>query len=666
MLAPLLVALALVAPGDHTLIRPSFGKMIRTSGAAAASTTFLITSAGAQTDYTMGTIRIHKSAGANSFGGANWTTQHVYAGTNIDDRFASVVFEVGGVAISHRRFNVRSGTSADFLIKIPTIPASGTVTVTVRWASSGVTTSTDATVTGWAVDGWERYNGTGLVLPYTGLESTLIYEGGKLRLWHSRPTGVNLWDKIDVHYRESTDFGQTWSAGALCVADHGRSFVRKGPDGKYHLIGFSWPTNTNRVDYYRSDTGDPGTWSLITADVLGPPAYGTQWGNVSFYHDGANWQLAAEHMNASLRWVIGLWSGPSLSSLTVSQDPIIPLASVGDLWPVALAGKRQEFGHSVYDGSGVTPTQFDRWDADTLTGTWTKREWWLKTQPLFGMVTGTTPGGGGDGGTPTPDTWDAAKPTDGDSQLGDLSMVEVGGRTLMAYEDIWHEAVEKPSLAMAVWDAPLARILDPAITHAKGDDLTAEGWVSAGANGEEQFPNYTFRKLTRNGIRTDSSAVSPVSIEAAIQDNVRGSYYKRALNITYDELDVHALIRAEQNTAYTEVRTMAGANVKAYVSLGTGGTLTWYTTGGAVGGTMAYTAGRYYDIRILTRTTGWDLWIDGVLKATGLGWVQGAWERPTHTFFGVSGGAAAPAKGYLNALWWSKAAAAGTEPTWGP
>lgn len=643
---------------------------------APTSATFTVTSHGAQTDYSVGVVRVHKGSGANAFGGANWTTQHLYAGSGVDDRFASVVFKVGETVVPHRRFNVRAGTSADFILKIPSIPASGTVAVTATWASSGVTTSTDAAVLGWAVDGWERYNGHGIVLPNEGIESTIRYEGGKLRLWYTKQSGVGAVN-ADVYYRESTDLGQTWSAAGLCVADHNGSFVNVGPDGKWHMLAMDWKVNNRQyVDYYRSDTGAAGTWTLIQANVagLGPNAtswvpFYRQWGNVSFWHDGAEWKVHLGHWDATgTYWNGGLWHGASLSALTVAGDPTINVANKGEDGggdPWLINGTRYLFGHGTgtYPTGSLDPknipTELDYFTAPAdITQPWTRgAAWWLRLQQFWGEITGV--GGDGYGGTPTPDVWSTTSPT-GQSQLADLSMVEVDGRTLMAYEDQKGQTPPLGNLSIAAWDAPLSRILDPAITHARGDDLVAEGWT---LNSTETFPSKVFRKITRHGTRTEPTAVSPVSIEAVNEVASDAVYANRTLSLSADNVDIHALVRCESIAAgaWLDFRVAGGAKLLVFIRFNVAtGNLEWYN-GGTVGGSIAYTLGQYYKLRVTIRAAGWDLWIDGVSKGTGMAFYQTPFARPTDVFFGGGSGLF---RGYLNALWWTKLAAAGAEPTW--
>lgn len=608
--------------------------------AAPTSRTLTITSHGALTAYSVGVLRLHKGTGTDSVSGANWTLQHVYLGSGVDDRFASVTFTVGGATVKHRRFNVRSGVSADFILLVD-MPASGTIGVTVHYADEGTTTSTDEAVTWWGVDGWERANGTGLVLPYHGLEPTIRYEAGKIRMWYTRSTGATPGQYQDIYYRESSDLGATWTDAALCVSDHGRSFVAVGADAKYHMLTWAKLVPAH-MDYYRSDTGAAGTWSLIQADVLGAPPYGTEWGNTCFYHDGAAWQVFVEHMDATT-WVTGLWSGAALTSLSVVTDPIVSEAAGPEVQPVAINGKRIMFAGGQY---GVfTQGQPRRLDADAIGGPWTSREWWIKVQPYFGLVSG---------GVPVPDTWDPTKRMGSGSQLADVSHAEIGGRTFVAYEDVNNQAYDHPSLGLAVWDAPLSRIIDPTITHARGDDLVAEGWT---VTGEVLSSGAYARKLTKHGTRTEAAAISPVSIEAVALTS--GVALERVVSPPQDQISVHALMRAGQTNAIEILRVMTAAGgILLDIRFADTGRLTALAAPGIFIDLGPYVANTYYAIRVDCWTTGYDVYVDGVQKAVGLGYYT-AWARPGKAWFGANPNSTM----VVNANYWTKLAA--TAPTWG-
>jgi hypothetical protein len=617
-------------------------------------------------------LRLHKGDGLSVFGGYAGTTQHIYLGSQIDDRFAGVRFYLGATPLKHRRFNVVPGVSADFIVL--TDVSSGASEITIDYDLERTTESTDEAVLLWGVDGWVRHNGHGIVVPNEGVEQTVMYEGGKMRLWYTRQTGGEA-EGAEISYRESLDLGQTWSARGLCVSGHAGSFVRKGPDDKYHMLAMNWATNRQWVDYYRSDTGNAGTWALIQGNLLGLgphstnwPPFWRQWGNVTFYYDAGDseWKVAIGHYDASgTYWTTSLWAGASLTTLVVVKNPLTGggwTSDAGDLWPTTLAGKRWLGSHDaipgVAGGNVLMPTQGSYWSADTLAGTWTKGPWWLKLQPFFGEITGAV---GGYGGAPTPDVWSNIAP-EAPAQIADLSHVEIDGRTFVAYEDQLGQTPPIASLSMASWDAPLARLLDPVITHARGDDLEAEGWSFEGGYGEPSpLPSGAwFRKMTRFGERTHPGACSPLTLEIHTSPT-HGIRARRAVPAGQTSWRVTAR-PAQTSVRFMPLRLDADAanTILGGVWFGADGRI-HYTSGAGQGDAGAYTAGTYYDLRLDAKGSTFGLWVNGTRVATDAAYASAG--SPAYAKMELDAPAAGIAEAHIGTLYATSYAA--TAPWWG-
>lgn len=102
--------------------------------------------AGAQSDYQMLKIRVHKDTGTDTASGANGTLQHVYVGANVRDDFGDVTFtkEDGTTLLDFWMETYVSGDYADFYVEVDSIPESpDTIDVYVYYDKSDETTTSD-------------------------------------------------------------------------------------------------------------------------------------------------------------------------------------------------------------------------------------------------------------------------------------------------------------------------------------------------------------------------------------------------------------------------------------------------------------------------------------------------------------------------------------------
>jgi hypothetical protein len=314
----------------------------------------------------------------------------------------------------------------------------------------------------------------GIFARETGLEQNVIVEdvGGvsTLRNWYSklsyndpdRAIGGALYGtqsypfaSHDVYYMDVpvADFLTAASAGSaipwanqgLCVTQHGRSCVRK-IGGTYHMLTWYAAYITggtgNRIDYYTSPTGAPGSWSLVQTGVIVNPVITAEVGNNTFEHDGSEYKVLAE-MGPS--WNANLYTGAALTSLApYAGNPVIPSydghgTSCGELQSSTIGGERIIFGHDSNTAGAVTPTEITLYAAPDVTGPWIKEDWVLHLTGYWNA--------------------DPTKAYGANSQLADPSIVELDGKTFIFYEDIWNEQYDIPSLSVAWWDMSLAALI---------------------------------------------------------------------------------------------------------------------------------------------------------------------------------------------------------------
>lgn len=262
---------------------------------------------------------------------------------------------------------------------------------------------------------WKRYNGTGLVQDFTNghrlAEVSVLWNHAtsKWQMWGSRayyepgrpllfPSYSAAITGVRIGYAESTDGVHFTFLGdvtpdtydgehASSESNYGRSVVRRGPDGMYHMLAAPYghpPTDgsVTQFDYFTSPTGLPGSWKLIQAGVLVA--------NQPYERDGLGnagdivWRDGVVHLFYDVCDVRNIWkiayaSGPDLQHLTkYSGNPIISRApdSVGDA-SVVKAGNR--YVMAVHEGlNGTLPTQSSYYTNSNLGPTgWTRRGWLL-------------------------------------------------------------------------------------------------------------------------------------------------------------------------------------------------------------------------------------------------------------------------------------------------
>lgn len=337
----------------------------------------------------------------------------------------------------------------------------------------------------------------GIVWERAGLEVNVIYENGIFRMWrhgaHSGATDLTAeWQSHGaIRYAESED-GDTWTDGGICVdyinstAGNGAGLpsVKKGPDGKYHML-VSRPEQL-AWQYWRSDTGNAGTWSLIKDKVLGfgqpdanfqyltapaainaanpYPATPANWddyrlGNNSFgwFDDGTVWVYyeAMNHPYSNVwgTWRVGLATGPDLEHLTkYAQNPVIdnapttqsgPIASASHVFP--LASKWYDAVHLTDLGGSLTPTSNALISsADGID--WVDESWLVRI-----IDTG------------LPYTTEAEVGVGAASQFGDTYVLEVYGVTHFFWEYLYAQT-DCPSICHATYSGTLVDYLTLAAT----------------------------------------------------------------------------------------------------------------------------------------------------------------------------------------------------------
>jgi hypothetical protein len=328
----------------------------------------------------------------------------------------------------------------------------------------------------------------GVVWSRAGLEASVIYENGIFRMWRHGPYAAATDDTAAwqshgaIRYAESID-GDTWIDGGICVgypdSDVALPSVAKGPDGKYHML-IVWSRH-GALQYWRSDTGYPGTWVLIKDRVLGfgtadanfqyltpaaainapnpYPQTPTNWddyamGNTSFgwYDDGSVW-VYYEAMNHPYNdvwgtWRVGLATGPDLEHLTkYAGNPVIDYAPTSQTGPMVSASHVIHLGERWYnithraDLNGLlTPTSCCLLSSRNGLD-WTSESWIARI---------------GDIGLPY--TVEAQVGVGAASQIADPCVLEVDGVTHFFWEYLYAQT-DCPSICHATYNGPLQEYL---------------------------------------------------------------------------------------------------------------------------------------------------------------------------------------------------------------
>lgn len=99
---------------------------------------------GAQSNYQMLTIRVHKDTDSDTASGDNGSIQHVYVGTSVRDDFGDVRFTKadGSTLLDYFMQHLASGSYADFVVEVDSIPEDpATVDIYVYYDKSDATTT---------------------------------------------------------------------------------------------------------------------------------------------------------------------------------------------------------------------------------------------------------------------------------------------------------------------------------------------------------------------------------------------------------------------------------------------------------------------------------------------------------------------------------------------
>ncbi|MEI6781201.1 MAG: hypothetical protein WCQ21_09810, partial [Verrucomicrobiota bacterium] len=606
---------------------------------SAATRTLAITSRGAKTGYQMQFLRLHAGEGTDSVSGSNDTTQHLYLGANSDPDFFGVRFYEtdGSTPIVHRRMFCVPGQYADFILKLD-LPAAGqTKQVVVNYAASGRTTeSSDAALENIHFYGWVRQGASrnGLLRDQWGVEMTTLAEKGKVRAWFRGSAGGGRGDYAGqgrMRYGESAD-GVTWAdlGEATGLGPYeGQPYVYKDENGLYHMM-----YNDNEQDgvhdyrYLTSPSGSNRTWSIVSESAFRPDGGP---GNLCFWKEGGTWHLLYEWMQND-KWVTSYAKGPALDRLTKYNNgaPVLSGAGmVGGIEVHKVGPTYYVFGHAA-EGSGNLPTSavlYKSTDLTTLSRVgWAMRRYYHATYA---------------------------------AQVADPTVKEFNGKTFLWYESQpdQHDA-NVPYLSAAIWDQPLARMLDPVVTTAVQDDLEAEGWVFDPGCGENNTHTLgtVFRKL--------SDKPSPISPNCVVVRTEPGRFLKirKAIGPLAAENVFEFYARAEQTNKRFECFRIDkdGANgILAGVYFDADGSIKYYRGQSSVAA-QSYSAGAYYRFQVIQKTGGYDLKIDGKLMAKDIPY-PASFSMPTHFYVGQDSGAT----GYISGLYTRLYSDPDTEPVWG-
>lgn len=384
-----------------------------------------------------------------------------------------------------------------------------------------VTTTT--TTSGGFSDILNLYNDYGVMSEQSGLEPTVIVENGLVRVWYTfedyidatyAPGGVNygtviypfinvriMYKEISTSAFESAVLAGTniaWSDPVLCVSGITHTYVAKGPDGKYNLLGVN--TTTNLIDHWQSDTGNGGTWTKITANI---GVFDTSYalGNCSFYWNGSSWDVFQEFAKWGVldSWRGSYWNGPALNSLTRMDSDVEPAifdrinkgSSVGDIQKVQYNNKWVIIGHDSNNTTYMVPTDLTLYSSDQKHIGWVFRKWILKLSDVS-LFNG-----------------DAARPYNSDSQLADPVVFEVNNRTYIIYASIWKQSYDIPALSVAWWNSSLTVTMNGLLEASP--DNTYDSFLSSA------FNSVVYEKITGgNGTVTENALGEQLYSDAVV------------------------------------------------------------------------------------------------------------------------------------------------------
>jgi len=643
-----------------------------------------VISNGSKTNFQMGKLRLHKATGVDSSGGTNDSIQHIYLGNNIDDNFFCVRFyaQDGITPLKHRRLNVASGVSADFIVLIPSMPAGGQISIFIDYAISGYSTeSTDETLLNINVDGLRYYPELYDARINCG-EPNIKWDAtaGKFKQWGDGilynangggPYGApyNVWVDEWISLFSSVD-GFTWTLeGEVVHPTDGaqRPGIYREDNGTVHMLvtPFYDPTRPGGgFDYWRSPSGNPGTFTLIQKNVISPGSTGS-WdtnaaGNVHIYYENSTWYVLYEASSPNNNWTTGIASGPSLTQLTkYSGNPILSTASgqsFGGPEMYKINEKYCLFSHGWKPGNTAGST-LGLWTADNILGPYSWHSWLFHKPFPYGYGTGDL------------------------SQVGDVTVTEKDGKTYFYFTQNISQSVQPGETALShmslvTYDAPLSRLLDPVITTHRNDDLVAEGWVFDSGYGEYSPGTWKsettyFRKRTMKDATLAAqspphyyvSDIMPVAI-CAKTDSTHQLKVRKLINTPNVENTFYSSARAEQtNKRFIPFRIDKDntGGILAGVVFDSDGNLKYYN-GAALTTIKAYVVGTYYSFKAKCHTSGYDLYVDDFQTpvATNIPYAS-AFAQPQYFYVEQAMGA----EGYLGSLYTVQYSDAATEPTWG-
>ena len=256
--------------------------------------------AGAQANYQMLKIRVHKDTGTDTASGANGTLQHVYVGINVRDDFGDVTFTKADetTPLDFWMETYVSGDYADFYVEVDSIPESpDTVDIYVYYDKSDETTGSDfeTTMTQLAIDANTKalyhfdnniedetgnYDGTNNGMTFEtdkgtvgthsihGLKDTAGSDASFPSLVNGATQGtIEFWLKVSETATPSYSsiFGSNdasahgfavllWADGTLAfTADTGAAWLSPTTtdfdDGEWHHVAATWHNVDGRVVY---------------------------------------------------------------------------------------------------------------------------------------------------------------------------------------------------------------------------------------------------------------------------------------------------------------------------------------------------------------------------------------------------------------------------------
>ena len=200
--------------------------------------------AGAQANYQMLKIRVHKTTGTDTSSGANGTLQHVYVGANVRDDFGDVVFTKadGTSLLDFWMETYVSGDYADFYVEVDSIPASAdTVDIYVYYDKSDETTVSDGGAAFIAFDDFED----GVMTNWTADAGTWTETGGVIKITTDTHRGRIYYNPAQYgtatyefkEKRPGTDID--WAVGPIISRTDASNYVYLLRATPY---GGTWPT----------------------------------------------------------------------------------------------------------------------------------------------------------------------------------------------------------------------------------------------------------------------------------------------------------------------------------------------------------------------------------------------------------------------------------------